>query len=376
MKVILVCGTRPNFMKVAPLLRAMQGFNETRPKFFEPILVHTGQHYDYEVSKVFFKDLALPAPDIYLSVGSGTHAEQTGRVMIRFEKVLFQERPDLVTVVGDVNSTLAAALATAKLGIPIAHIEAGERTGDFSIPEEANRLLTDILSEYLFCATPDACENLKKEGIPASRISHVGNIMVDSLLCSTVAASRRRFLSRLGLRKGDYALLTLHRPDNVDDKPTFLGIISAISEISQRIPILFPAHPRTVRSIKQFGLEGYFSWLDNNKAPFNGGIYLVKPLGYLDFIKAEMNARFILTDSGGIQAETTMLNVPCLTLYRVTEWTVTLTRGSNTLVGTEPLKIMAEAFRILEGRVKTVEKPELWDGRTAERIVEIFASSR
>lgn len=244
MKVILVCGARPNFMKVAPLLRAMQKFNEGQGKFFEPVLIHTGQHYDYEMSRVFFEDLELPEPDIYLGVGAGTHAEQTGKIMIELEKALLKEKPDLVIVVGDVNSTLAAALATVKLHIPLAHVEAGLRCYDRTLPEEINRLLTDAISDYLFTPSPDADENLGREGIPEEKIFLVGDVMADSLFYNRKKAEESRILSSLSLDKRNYALLTLHRPENVDKKEKLIQIFKALEKVSQRIPIIFPVHPR------------------------------------------------------------------------------------------------------------------------------------
>lgn len=317
MKIVLVAGVRPNFIKIAPIVRAIDKHNSTSgSKSIEPILVHTGQHYDYEMSRIFFEDLELPQPDIYLCVGSGTHAEQTGRIMMEFEKVLFREKPDLVIVVGDVNSTLAATLVAIKMHIPIAHVEAGLYLDDLSLPEEVNRLITDIISDYLFTPSREAFKSVRRKGVPDSRIFFVGNIMVDSLLSNKKKASQRQILSRLGLREKDYGLLTLHCPDNVDDEPTFRRLTSAIREISRRIPIVFPAHPRTQKSIKDFRMEHCLSWLDLSKPSIDKGIYLVNPLGYLDFLNLEMNAKFVLTDSGGMQAETTVLNVPCLTLYR------------------------------------------------------------
>ncbi|MFC2017475.1 non-hydrolyzing UDP-N-acetylglucosamine 2-epimerase [Chloroflexota bacterium] len=370
MKLILVAGARPNFMKIAPLMRAIDKHNaSSEGSSIDHILVRTGQHYDYEMSKIFFEDLELPQPHIYLGIGSGTQAEQTGRIMIAFEKVLFREKPDLVMVVGDVNSTLAAALTAVKLHIPIAHVEAGERTYDQTMPEEINRLLTDLVSEYLFVATREAAKNLEREGLSQEKFFFVGNIMADSLFVSREKATQRQTLSKLGLEKGNYALLTLHRPDNVDDKSTLLRLISAISNVSKQIPVIFPAHPRTQKNINQFGLDNYFTRLDFSQPAIDKGIYLTNPLGYLDFLNLEMNSRFVMTDSGGIQAETTMLNIPCLTLYPVTGWIVTLTEGTNTLVGTEPVKIIEEARRILNGKGKKGNYPELWDGKTAERII-------
>jgi UDP-N-acetylglucosamine 2-epimerase (non-hydrolysing) len=363
MKIILVCGARPNFMKIAPLWRAMLAFNEGQGEFFTPTLVHTGQHYDYEMSRVFFEDLGLPEPDIYLNVGSGTHAEQTGRVMIGFEKVLLEDRPDLVVTVGDVNSTLAASLVAVKLHVPAARIEAGTRMFDLSIPEEANRICSDLASDYLFTPCREASDNLRKEGIPEERIFFVGNIMADSLLFSKEKASQRQVLSQLGLKKGGYALLTLHRPDNVDDKASLARLLEVADEISRRITVVFPAHPRTQKSLREFGF-------DRDKQGEKGRLRIISPLGYLDFLNLEMNAKFVMTDSGGVQTETTVLDVPCLTLYDTIAWRVTIEEGTNTMVGTQPARIVAEAAKVLDGGGKKGKRPELWDGKTAERIIE------
>ncbi len=417
MKIILVCGARPNFMKVAPLLRAIekhnaqieiktqnQNLNLNLSLSLNHLLVHTGQHYDYEMSQVFFHDLELPQPDIYLGVGSGTHADQTGRVMIEFEKVLFAEKPDLVIVVGDVNSTLAAALAAVKLRIPVAHVEAGLRSYDRTMPEEINRLLADAISDYLFTPSPDADENLKKEGIPQQKIFLVGNVMVDSLIYNKAKAEKSDILERLGLVTNyqspitesqsesqsksqseseskpltPYALLTLHRPSNVDEKESLLRIITALKEISQRIPIVFPAHPRTQKKLKEFNLLNQFQDIspESQSRPLTPHQLLITaPVGYLDFLNLEMNAKFVLTDSGGIQEETTVLNIPCLTLRNTTEKPITLTQGTNVLVWNNTQNIIEEAFKILDGKGKKGTRPELWDGKAAERIVEILANS-
>jgi UDP-N-acetylglucosamine 2-epimerase (non-hydrolysing) len=364
MKLVSAVGARPNFMKIAPVIRAIDKRNSASSgELIEYVLVHTGQHYDYEMSQVFFQDLKLPQPDLHLGVGSGSHGEQTGRVMIEFEKVLLKERPDLVIVVGDVNSTLAAALAAAKLHIPVAHVEAGLRSYDRSMPEEINRLLTDAVADYLFTHSPDADENLRKEGIPPQKIFLVGNVMIDSLLFHRDKASRRPVLSKLGLAKGDYALLTLHRPSNVDDKPSLIRIINALRQIAQRVPIAFPAHPRTRKSIDEFKL---------GKLLEGQPILLVEPLGYLDFLKLEMNAKLVMTDSGGVQEETTALGIPCLTLRDTTERPITVSQGTNTLVGNDSSRIVEEAFRILDGKGKKGSCPELWDGKAAERIVSVL----
>ena len=366
MKVALVGGARPNFMKIAPLLRAIHKFEKEHGKLFEPLLIHTGQHYDYEMSKVFFEDLELPEPDIYLDVGSGGHAKQTGKIMIEFEKMLFQEKPDLVVVVGDVNSTLAAALTTAKLNIPIAHVEAGLRSFDRTMPEEQNRLLTDAISDYLFTPSPDADDNLKHEGIAQEKISLVGDVMVDSLLYHKPKAEHSQILNQLNLAGKDYTLLTLHRPSNVDEKDSLFKIMKALEEISQRIPIVFPAHPRTQKRFKEFGLP-------DQTAATSQRLLIIPPVGYLDFLKLEMNARFVMTDSGGIQEETTVLSIPCLTLRDTTERPITITQGTNILVWNETQKIIEEAFKILDGQGKQGTYLPIWDGKTAERIIEVLS---
>lgn len=365
MKVALVCGARPNFMKIAPLIRAIEKHNASSGMSpIKPLLVHTGQHYDYEMSQVFFQDLKLPQPDIYLGVGSETHAEQIGKVMIEFEQMLFKENPDLVVVVGDVNSTLAAALATVKLHIPIAHVEAGLRSHDKTMPEEINRLLTDHISDYLFTTSRYDDDNLKKENIASDKIFLVGNIMIDSLLYSREVAERSNILSRLSLEEQGYALLTLHRPSNVDNKKNLTNILSAINSISQKIPVVFPVHPRTKKNIDGFGFHDLFT---GNHVSF------IKPLGYLDFLKLEMNARLVMTDSGGIQVETTALEVPCLTLLNSPVWVITHTQGTNILVSSNSEKLVEEVYKILDGKSKKGNCPELWDGKTAERIVDILA---
>ncbi len=377
-KIILIAGARPNFMKIAPIYRAIKKYQQS----IKEILVHTGQHYDYEMSKVFFEDLELPTPDIYLGVGSGSHAEQTGQIMIKLERVLLQEKPDLVMVVGDVNSTLAGALASVKLHIPVAHVEAGMRSFDRTMPEEINRLLTDAVSDYLFTPSPDADENLKKEGIPESKIFLVGDVMVDSLLFNLEKARKSRILEKLGLRTslsdnrplaGDYSLLTLHRPSNVDDKDSFSKIITALTQITRRIPIIFPAHLRTKKQIEAFSLQHHFiNFAANGNRPktISNGVYLLGPVGYLDFLNLMINAKFVMTDSGGIQEETTVLGIPCLTLRDTTERPMTISQGTNVLVGNDPQKIIDEAFRILDGKRKQTRIYELWDGKTAPRVVD------
>ena len=357
-------------MKVAPLLRAMNRFNEEQGVFFESMLVHTGQHYDHEMSSLFFQDLNLPAPDIHLGVGSGSHAEQTGKVLIEFEKILNAEHPDVIIVVGDVNSTLAAALAAAKLCIPVAHVEAGLRSFDRNMPEEINRLLTDAISDYLFTPSYDADENLKREGIPPDKIFLVGDVMVDSLLYNLHKSRQSGIISQLGLEDGHYALLTLHRPGNVDDRDILIRIMKSLSVISERIPVVFPVHPRTRKRMGELEL---LSWFPNGEGGGDRRIVMIDPLGYLDFLRLMAGANFVMTDSGGIQEETTVLGIPCLTLRNTTERPITISHGTNTLVGSDPAIVVAEAFKILDDSVgKNGSRPDLWDGRAADRIIEIL----
>jgi len=386
MKIILVAGARPNFMKIAPLVRAIEGHNSlvtSAGTIIEYLLVHTGQHYDFNMSDSFFKDLKLPQPHIYLGVGSGTHAEQTGKVMIEFERVLLKEKTDLVVVVGDVNSTLACTLAAAKLNVPVAHVEAGLRSFDRRMPEEINRLVTDTLSTYLFTPSPDGDENLLREGIARDKIYRVGDIMVDSLLFHLEEAKRSDILPRLGLVKEraanpdsvvPYALLTLHRPSNVDEEKSFQKIVAALELIGKKIPIIFPVHPRTKKQLALLGLKETirFHNIQERVDLSSPGIHGLDPLGYLDFLSLMTRAKLVLTDSGGIQEETTVLGIPCLTLRDTTERPITIKEGTNILVWNDTPQIIEEAFKILEGRGKKAKIPEYWDGKTAERIVKIL----
>ena len=378
-KIVSVVGARPNFMKIAPIIEQLKIKNKNLKAKLKHVLVHTGQHYDEEMSKSFFEDLNLPKPDINLGVGSASHAVQTAKIMIEFEKVCLRERPDLIIVVGDVNSTIACALVASKLGIKIAHIEAGLRSFDRTMPEEINRVLTDAISDYLFTTCEDANENLKREGIPEEKIYFVGNVMIDTLLKYKERAKKSKILEKLGLNKDlqvrSYTLLTLHRPSNVDNRETFINILKALKNVSKKIPIIFPAHPRTQRQIKIFSLEKYFNFVNiesNSCVNIRNSINLLNSLPYLDFLNLMANAKFVLTDSGGIQEETTILNIPCLTLRENTERPVTLKEGTNTIVGSNPEKIISKSMDILNGKKKKGRIPKLWDGKAAERIINIL----
>ena len=360
LKVINVVGARPNFMKVAPLVEAMR----RREREFTPLLVHTGQHYDAAMSDAFLRDLDLPQPDVSLEVGSSSHAAQTAAIMQKFEPVLLRERPDWVIVVGDVNSTIACALVAVKLGVKVAHVEAGLRSRDRTMPEEINRLLTDQIADLLFTPSPDADDNLRAEGIPDSRIRFVGNIMIDSLCKYLDRAKASTIRERLGVADTDYAVLTLHRPSNVDDRNTFSGILDALAEIAGRLPIIFPVHPRTRKTIMELGLAERLDELPT--------LRLIDPLGYLDFLGLMSGAKLVLTDSGGLQEETTVLGIPCLTLRENTERPITVERGTNVVVGTDPRRITAAAFAALDGAASQnpIEAPPLWDGHAADRILD------
>ncbi len=349
MKVLNIVGARPNFMKIAPIVEEMK-----KEHGVNGILVHTGQHYSEGMSDVFFRDLGIPAPDMHLGVGSGSHAEQTARIMIEFEKVCIEEKPDLVLVVGDVNSTMACSIVAAKLHVPVAHVEAGLRSFDRDMPEEINRLVTDSLASLLFTTSRDADENLQREGVDASKIFFVGNVMIDTLL------KHRQKASALQMDKPkQYALVTLHRPSNVDDLKVLGPILEALHEISKSIRVLFPIHPRTAKNIQSFGLS-------------MNGVDTMDPLGYLEFLNLESTATVVLTDSGGLQEETTILGVPCLTLRHNTERPVTITDGTNIMVGPNKTRILDAFRRVMSGDWKPAGPPEFWDGHAAERIVRVI----
>jgi UDP-N-acetylglucosamine 2-epimerase (non-hydrolysing) len=358
--IINVAGARPNFMKIAPIIEAMNH----HPDRIRHLLVHTGQHYDERMSRVFFEELGLPKPDIDLGVGSGSHAEQTARIMVAFEKVCITEQPDLIIVVGDVNSTMACAITAKKLGIKLAHVEAGLRSRDMSMPEEINRLCTDILCDYLFTTDRMANENLLNEGVAEEKIHFVGNVMIDTLLKHQQMAQKLRLRDALGLAAGGYATLTLHRPSNVDDPAVLTGILEALAEIAEEVPIVFPVHPRTRKMVQRFGLQHFFRFGEKVE-----GIWMTEPLGYLEFLHLNMTARMVLTDSGGLQEETTVLGVPCLTLRHNTERPITCTEGTNVLVGNGKDAILEAARAVLKGDFRHGNVPEKWDGRTAGRIV-------
>jgi UDP-N-acetylglucosamine 2-epimerase (non-hydrolysing) len=359
LKILNVVGARPNLMKMAPLVEEMARHTE-----IEQTLLHTGQHYDDNMSHIFFQELGLPNPDVYLGVGSGSHAWQTAQVMIGFEKVCQELEPHLVVVVGDVNSTLACAVTASKLWTPVAHVEAGLRSFDRRMPEEINRVVTDALSDLLFTTSRDAGENLQQEGIDPAKIHFVGNVMIDTLLRHRRRAAQSDVLARLGLAPRGYALMTLHRPSNVDERKTLEGILSALEAIQERLPLVFPIHPRTRKSLSAFGLS--------EKVGSMARLVLTEPLGYLDFLCLVDHARLVLTDSGGIQEETTIVGVPCLTLRENTERPVTVTEGTNEVIGSSPERIVDATLAILEGRSKEGRVPELWDGRAAERIVAVL----
>jgi UDP-N-acetylglucosamine 2-epimerase (non-hydrolysing) len=357
LKILNIVGARPNFMKVAPIYAEMK----RRPNEFEPLVVHTGQHYDAAMSDSFFNDLGLPKPDVYLGVGSGSHAVQTAKIMTGFEPVVLVHKPDWVLVVGDVNSTIACALVCAKLGIKVAHVEAGLRSRDRAMPEEINRILTDSISDLLLTPSQDGDENLKAEGIPAEKIRFVGNVMIDSLLGQLEIAKRSTVREDLHVKEKEYAVVTLHRPSNVDERETFSGILEALLEISKEIPVIFPAHPRTKSKIAEFGFGERIE---------NSNVNLIEPLGYLDFLRLYSGARLVLTDSGGLQEETTVLGIPCLTLRENTERPVTIEMGTNRLVGVDKEKIKTAAAEILQKDPSnnSAKIPALWDGKTAARI--------
>jgi UDP-N-acetylglucosamine 2-epimerase (non-hydrolysing) len=373
MRAALISGARPNYMKIAPIVREIHRPNQQNGPRIELVLVHTGQHYDRQLFDIFFQELELPQPRYNLGVGSSSHAVQTAEVMIRLEAVLEQERPELVVVVGDVNSTLAAALTAVKLGIPVAHIEAGLRSFDRTMPEEINRVVTDAISDYLFTTELSANENLLREGITADKIFFTGNVMIDSLLFYREKARALPLLQELQLTPKQYAVLTLHRPQNVDHPKVLLGILRALQRLAEEIPIIFPCHPRTATRLQETAPAIALNPIaPAGPPPLLGCINTLEPLGYLEFLCLMEQSRLALTDSGGIQEETTILGVPCLTLRQNTERPITVQMGTNVLVGSDPDRIQAEALRALSSRREFVATPPLWDGKAAERIVRVL----
>jgi UDP-N-acetylglucosamine 2-epimerase (non-hydrolysing) len=372
-KIIFVAGARPNFMKIAPLLRALKHSAAVRP-----VIVHTGQHYDNNMSTSFFTDLGIDLPHYNLEVGSGTHAEQTAAIMTRFEKVCLAEKPQCVVVVGDVNSTIAAGLVAKKLGICLAHVEAGLRSRDMTMPEEINRMATDSITDLFFTTEPEAKRNLLSEGHPAGHIYYVGNVMVDNLLfqlnkckrkplSGTAASLKKRLPAR-------YLCLTLHRPSNVDSRETLTSLVTVLSAAAEKTPIVFPCHPRTRAKIDEFGLSGKFSSVWKSDKKLTGGICIIDPLGYNDFLYLWKDAAAVVTDSGGLQEETTALNIPCITIRNNTERPITVSTGSNVLAGTDPGRIASLIEKVMSGTWKKSSVPKLWDGKASERIAAVLAA--
>ncbi|MEK6797614.1 MAG: UDP-N-acetylglucosamine 2-epimerase (non-hydrolyzing) [Planctomycetota bacterium] len=361
MKILCVCGARPNFMKIAPLVSALR-----RAKGVATLLVHTGQHYDERMSKLFFRDLHIPEPDVNLEVGSGSQAVQTAEIMKRFEPVCLEHQPDWVVVVGDVNSTLACALVAVKLGIRVAHVEAGLRSFDRSMPEEINRVLTDAISDLLFVTEPSGVDNLRHEGIDAKKVHLVGNVMIDTLLRSREQAQRSNVLATLELQPGGYVVVTLHRPGNVDDAGVFSEILRALETISRDMTVVFPVHPRSRKNIESMGFA--------ERLRSHPALRLIEPLGYLDFLNLMSHAAVVFTDSGGIQEETTILGVPCLTLRANTERPITLHEGTNRLVAGS-CEAIALAYRDVRANPPKGRAPALWDGRAAERIAAVLTGA-
>jgi UDP-N-acetylglucosamine 2-epimerase (non-hydrolysing) len=359
-RIVNVVGARPNFIKIAPLMRAYKQYNDA----FDPVLVHTGQHYDETMSKTFFEQLNIPKPDINLGVGSGSHAEQTAKIMMSFEKLIKDAKPDIVLVVGDVNSTMACSITASKLGIKTAHVEAGLRSFDMTMPEEINRKVTDSICDYLFTTEESAGENLKNEGVKEDKIFFVGNVMIDTL-SYCLNKIRDMALPVNGITENNYATITIHRPSNVDNRPVLKGIIAALKKIQRDIPVIFPMHPRTRKNVDQFGLSEKVLGMPN--------LIITEPIGYLEFLRLNKTAKLVLTDSGGLQEETTYLGIPCLTIRENTERPVTINVGTNVLTGSNPDNILEEYEKIMNGNFKKGRIPYLWDGHTAERIVDKFA---
>lgn len=362
MKVMVIAGARPNFMKIAPLMAAFK----SEPSI-EPLLVHTGQHYDEKMSDLFFRQLGIPVPDVNLGCGGGSHARQTAAIMTAFEPVVLEHRPDAVLVVGDVNSTVACGMVAVKLMAKLIHVEAGLRSFDHTMPEEINRIMTDSISDLFFCTEQSAVDNLRRAGADPSRIHLVGNVMIDTLLRHRDNAERTTILEELKLTPHGYAVMTLHRPANVDDPRALTGLVDVLGAVQDDMPVIFPVHPRTHQHFIGNGLKARVDSMAN--------LRLMEPVGYLEFLKLMANARVVLTDSGGIQEETTILKVPCLTLRENTERPVTCEMGSNRLVGTVPERILAAYLEVVRKGCGMPQIPPLWDGHAAERIVRIIAST-
>jgi UDP-N-acetylglucosamine 2-epimerase (non-hydrolysing) len=364
LKILIIAGARPNFMKVAPIIKAINARNLQRREGNARLdfsLVHTGQHYDQKMSEIFFEELGIPAPDINLGVGSGSHAVQTANVMTKFEPVCLEQKPDWVVVVGDVNSTMACTLVCSKLGVKVAHVEAGLRSFDRTMPEEINRIVTDSLADLLLTPSSDADENLKREGVSASKVRLVGNVMIDTLVANLQKARNSGILKKNGLQKKAFAYVTLHRPSNVDDPANLTSIMSGLNRLAGQLPVVFPMHPRTHKMLAQFGISPLAS----------GAMKILEPVGYHDSICLTENARLVLTDSGGLQEESTFFRTPCLTLRPNTERPVTITLGSNRL--THPNRLSSDIQETLNGKMELGQVPPLWDGKAAERIVQILA---
>jgi UDP-N-acetylglucosamine 2-epimerase (non-hydrolysing) len=355
-KVLSVVGARPNFMKVGPIHRAL-----STKKNIESIICHTGQHYDEKMSKVFFEDLEMPKPHIYLGVGGGSHAEQTGKVMIEFEKEVIKLKPDLVLVVGDVNSTLACSIVAKKLHIPVVHVEAGLRSFDREMPEELNRLVTDSISDFFFVTEDSGEKHLLNDGVDPAKIHFTGNVMIDSLVYFKEKASKSKVLEENGLTPGEYLLVTLHRPSNVDSIESLTTLAEILNAVAGKIKIVFPIHPRTLNNLKK-----------NNLSIENENIILLEAQGYLDFLQLMQNSKGLLTDSGGIQEETTFLNIPCLTLRDNTERPVTVDLGTNILLPLDKELILENLEKVISGNWKQGQIPRLWDGKAAERMADII----
>jgi UDP-N-acetylglucosamine 2-epimerase (non-hydrolysing) len=363
MLIYLVAGARPNFMKIAPIVRALQAQQALSFK-----IIHTGQHYDREMNDVFFEELGIPQPDVFMAAGGGSHAQQTAKIMVGFEELCEAERPAAVLVVGDVNSTLACSIVAKKLNIPVAHVEAGLRSGDMSMPEEINRLVTDSISDWFFVTEPSAVEHLRREGKRESAVHYVGHVMVDNVLyqadklgsADTSGFETSAFKAERLESGGRYGVVTLHRPSNVDDPEAFARIAGALREISSELPLIFPVHPRTRANLDKFGID------------LGSNVTLAGPQAYMAFLNLWKDAAVVLTDSGGLQEETTALGVPCVTIRENTERPVTVDEGSNVLAGTDPEKIVLETRKVLRGEGKQGRRPHLWDGKAAERIVAIL----